>query len=73
MDEYKDLKASAESTRAEYAAQSVAIDNILQQLAQISGRTVTLRSDLESGTVELTQVQQIEDSIEDPWRHSGPR
>ena len=65
MEEYKDLKASAESTRAEYAAQSVAIDNILQQLAQISGRTVTLRSDLESGTVELTQVQQIEDSIED--------
>lgn len=65
MQEYEDLKASAESTRSEYAAQSVAIDNILQQLAQISGRTVVLRSDLESGTVQLTQVQQIEDSIED--------
>lgn len=65
LQEYEDLKAGAESTREEYAAQAVAIDNILQQLAQISGRTVTLRSDIESGVVELTQVRQIEESIED--------
>lgn len=63
--EYADLQAGAEATRAEYAAQAAAVDNILQQLSQITGRTVSLRTDLEHGTAELTQVQQIEESIGD--------
>ena len=63
--EYADLQASAEATRAEYAQQAAAVDNILQQLSQISGRTVTLRANLEQGTAQLTQVQQIEQSITD--------
>ena len=63
--EYADLQAGAQATREEYAAQAAAIDNILQELAQITGRTVTLRSDMEHGTARLTQVQQIEDSIGD--------
>lgn len=66
LGEYEDLRASAEATRAEYAEQAAAIDNILQQLSQISGRTVSLRTDLESGgPVQLTQVRQIEDSIDE--------
>ena len=66
LQEYDDLRASAETTRAEYAEQAAAIDNILQQLSQISGRTVSLRTDLETGgTVQLTQVRQIEDSIDE--------
>ena len=65
LQEYADLQAGAQATRAEYAAQAAAVDQILQELSQITGRTVTLRSDLEHGTVELTQVQQIEESIVD--------
>ena len=63
--EYADLKAGAEATRAEYAAQAAAVDKILQELSQITGRTVSLRADMEHGTAELTQVQQIEESIGD--------
>ena len=66
LQEYDDLRASAETTRSEYAEQAAAIDNILQQLSQISGRTVSLRTNLETGgTVQLTQVRQIEDSIDE--------
>ena len=63
MHEYEDLKAGTEALRAEHAAQAVAIDNILQELSQLSGRTVLLRSEIESGTVQLTQVEQIEENI----------
>ena len=66
LQEYDELRSSAEATRAEYAEQAAAIDNILQQLSQISGRTVSLRTNLETGgTVQLTQVRQIEDSIDE--------
>ena len=63
MREYEDLRAGSEALRAEHAAQAVAIDNILQELSQLSGRTVLLRSEIESGTVQLTQVEQIEENI----------
>jgi chromosome segregation ATPase len=65
LQEYADLQAGAEATRKEYAAQAAAVDNILQELSQISGRTVTLRTDIEHGTAQLTQVEQIQDSIDD--------
>ena len=65
MEEYRELKAGTEALRAEHAAQAVAIDNILQELSQLSGRTVLLRSEIESGTVQLTQVEQIEENIND--------
>lgn len=65
LQEYADLQAGAQATRAEYAAQAAAVDQILQELSQITGRTVTLRSDLEHGTAQLTQVEQIEESITD--------
>ena len=61
--EYEDLKAGAQATREEYAAQAAAVDKILQDLSQITGRTVSLRANMEQGTAELTQVQQIEESI----------
>ena len=64
MEEYRDLRAGAEAPREEYAAQAAAIDGILQQLAQISGKTVSLRSELESGHAQITQVRQIEESID---------
>lgn len=62
---YQELKASAEDTRDQYLAQAAAVDNILQELSQISGKTATLRTDLEQGTARITQVETIEDSIDE--------
>ena len=62
---YNDLKVSAEATRDSYIEQAAAVDNILQELSQISGSTAVLRTDLEQGTARLNQVEMIENSIED--------
>ena len=62
---YNDLKVSAETTRDSYIEQAAAVDNILQELSQISGSTAVLRTDVEQGTARLNQVQMIENSIGD--------
>ena len=65
VDAYNDLKVSAEATRDSYIEQAAAVDNILQELSQISGSTAVLRTDLEQGTARLNQVEMIENSIVD--------
>ena len=60
---YDELKVSAEATRDSYIEQAAAVDNILQELSQISGSTAVLRTDLEQGTARLNQVEMIENSI----------
>ena len=62
---YDDLKVSAEATRDSYIEQAAAVDNILQELSQISGSTAVLRTDLEQGTARLNQVEMIENSLDD--------
>lgn len=62
---YDELKVSAEATRDSYIEQATAVDNILQELSQISGSTAVLRTDLEQGTARLNQVEMIEDSIDE--------
>ena len=62
---YNDLKVSAEATRDSYIESATAVDNILQELTQISGSTAVLRTDVEQGTARLNQVEMIENSIED--------
>ena len=62
---YEDLKASAEVTRNGYIEQATAVDNILQELSQLSGSTAVLRSDVEQGTARLNQVEMIESSIDE--------
>ena len=62
---YNDLKVSAEATRDSYIESATAVDNILQELSQISGSTAVLRTDVEQGTARLNQVEMIENSIED--------
>ena len=62
--EYEDLKAGSEAIRQEYATQAQSIDDILEQLSQIGGSTLTLRTDLEHGTAEMTQVEKIESGLE---------
>ena len=62
---YEELKVSAEITRDSYIEQAAAVDNILQELTQISGSTAVLRTDVEQGTAQLNQVEMIENSIDD--------
>ena len=62
---YDELKVSAEATRDSYIEQAAAVDNILQELSQVSGSTAVLRTDLEQGTARLNQVEMIENSLED--------
>ena len=64
LKEYEDLQAGSQAIREQHAAQAAAVDRILQQLSQISGSTVTLRSDLEHGTAEMTQVEKIESGLD---------
>lgn len=63
--EFKELQASSAATRDQFVDQALAMDNIFQELAQVSGSTVVLRSDLEHGTARITQAEQIEKSIDD--------
>ena len=60
---YDELKVSAEATRDSYIESATAVDNILQELSQISGSTAVLRTDVEQGTAQLNQVEMIENSI----------
>ena len=62
---YNDLKISAEATRDSYIEQATAVDNILQELSQVSGSTAVLRTDVEQGTARLNQVEMIENSIDE--------
>ena len=62
---YDELKVSAEATRDSYIESATAVDNILQELSQISGSTAVLRTDVEQGTARLNQVEMIENSISD--------
>ena len=62
---YNELKVSAEATRDSYIESATAVDNILQELSQISGSTAVLRTDVEQGTARLNQVEMIENSIQD--------
>lgn len=64
LKEYNDLQAGSKAIREEYASQAQAVDRILQQLSQISGSTVTLRTDMERGTAEMTQVEKIESGLD---------
>ena len=62
---YEELRISSEQTRMDFAEQASAVDGILQELSEISGRTASLRTDVEQGTARLTQVEMIEDNIDE--------
>ena len=63
--EYQELKEVTAATQASYIRQSEQVDSILNALSQISVQTSDIRLDVENGTSRLTQVQQIEASIDD--------
>ena len=71
VEAYENLRNSAEQTRSEYIEQTVAMDKILQELSQVSGSTAVLRTDVEQGTARLTQVETIENNIDEIKKKLG--
>lgn len=62
--EYSQLLEATNETQQAYIKQSEEVNGILTDLSKISGKTATIRFDVENGTGRLTQVEQIEDNID---------
>ncbi|MBP9998007.1 MAG: hypothetical protein KBS67_02075 [Bacteroidales bacterium] len=63
--EYEELKESSDATNQNYINQAKALDNIFTELSSISRKTSSLKVDVESGSAELSQADQIQSSIND--------
>lgn len=61
--EYEELRERHDKTRGNYMEQSRQMDDILSELSAISGRTNSLRLDLENGTARITEAEQIQNHI----------
>lgn len=62
-DEYKLLKESLDATHTSNLKQAATISKTLSELAEISGNTLVLRSNIENGTARVTQAERISDNI----------
>lgn len=65
VSEYESLKELNDAANSNYINQSKILDRIFTELSSISSRTVLLKTDVESGSAELSQAEQIENSISD--------
>lgn len=65
VQEYQALKDDAGALQDSYDEQVAAMDGILSELSEISGKTYSLRVGLENGSAGLSQAEQIEESISD--------
>lgn len=63
VEEYNELKESMQLTQQAYVRQAEQIDSILVSISSVSGKTNSLRSDVEHGSYRMTQVQQIENNL----------
>lgn len=63
--EYDELKSNHEKTRETYVQQANEMTNILQELSDITGRTNSLRMDIENGTAQVTEADQIQGNIDE--------
>lgn len=61
--EYKLLKESLDATQTSNLKQAATINKTLSELAEISGNTMLLRSDIENGTARVTQAERISKNI----------
>ena len=61
--ELKELKESNSALRQSYIDQNEDISRILEEIVTVTGRTASLRSDVESGSAEIAQAEQISESI----------
>ena len=63
--EYDELKEAHAKTRDNYVNQANQMDEILNELSEITGRTNTLKLDVESGTAQVTQADEIQGNIDE--------
>lgn len=61
--EYRQLKEAHEKTRSSYVSQTEEMGRILSELSAVSGKTSSLRLDVENGTARITQAEQISGHI----------
>lgn len=61
--EYNELKQSVEDAQNSNVQQAVTLNQTLNELAEISGTTELLRSDIERGSAKLSQAEKISKSI----------
>ena len=57
-------KADQESLRSQYIEQNEEMSRILNELASVSGKTASLRLDVENGSARISQADQISSNIE---------
>lgn len=62
--EYDELKESHEKTRDNYVNQANEMNEILNELSAITGRTNSLKLDIESGTAQITDADEIQGNID---------
>lgn len=63
--ELKETKAAQKDLQQKYVSQNEDLTQILNEIAAVTGKTATLRSDVESGSARMTQADQISRSITD--------
>ena len=63
--EYDELKESHEKTRDNYVNQANEMNEILNELSAITGRTNSLKLDIESGTAQITEADEIQGNIDE--------
>ena len=63
--EYDELKESHEKTRDNYVNQANEMNEILNELSAITGRTNSLKLDVESGTAQITEADEIQGNIDE--------
>jgi len=64
LKEYNELKQSVADAQNTNVQQAVTLNQTLTELAEISGTTEVLRSDIEQGRARLSQAEKISNSIE---------
>jgi len=62
--ELAEVKADRSSLQSQYRQQNEELGRIMEELAVISGKTASLRMDVESGSARMTQAQNISESID---------
>ena len=63
-EEYKILQETLDASKDYNLKQAATINKTLGELAQISGKTLTLRTDIEKGTARVTQADRISANID---------
>lgn len=62
--ELSEVKADRSSLQNQYRQQNEELSRIIEELAAVSGKTATLRMDVESGSARMTQAETISASID---------